>query len=122
MIDLPWTEKYRPKSLSDVIGQRLVVERLRSFVERGNFPNMIFAGSPGIGKTACGQCWETVIRQDEQIAVRVQDAPAYPAGRADPALISGPDPEWRRELAASRAKLLAPGALLARLGQSLAGR
>ena len=23
-----------------------------------------------IGKVACGQCWETVIRQDEQIAVR----------------------------------------------------
>ena len=53
MIDLPWTEKYRPKSLSEVIGQKLIVERLRSFVERGNFPNMIFAGSAGIGKTTC---------------------------------------------------------------------
>jgi replication factor C small subunit len=52
MIDLPWTEKYRPHSLSDVIGQKLIVDRLKSFVERGNFPNMIFAGSPGIGKTA----------------------------------------------------------------------
>ena len=53
IIDLPWTEKYRPKSLTDVIGQKLIVERLRSFVERGNFPNMIFAGSPGVGKTVC---------------------------------------------------------------------
>lgn len=52
-LDLPWTEKYRPKRLSDVIGQKLIVGRLRSFVERGNFPNMIFAGSPGVGKTAC---------------------------------------------------------------------
>ncbi|HUY70586.1 MAG TPA: replication factor C small subunit [Candidatus Baltobacteraceae bacterium] len=52
-VDLPWTEKYRPKSLADTIGQKLIVERLRSFVERGNFPNMIFAGSPGIGKTTC---------------------------------------------------------------------
>ncbi len=52
MIDLPWTEKYRPKALADVIGQKLIVDRLKSFVERGNFPNMIFAGSPGIGKTA----------------------------------------------------------------------
>ena len=35
-----------------------------------------------IGRVACGQCWETVIRQDEQIAVRVQDAaPARPAMR-----------------------------------------
>lgn len=53
LVDLPWTEKYRPKTLDDVIGQRLIVERLKSFVERGNFPNMIFAGSPGVGKTAC---------------------------------------------------------------------
>ncbi len=50
---LPWTEKYRPKSLNDVIGQKLIVERLKSFVKRGNFPNMIFAGTAGIGKTAC---------------------------------------------------------------------
>ncbi|MGC8651976.1 MAG: replication factor C small subunit [Candidatus Micrarchaeia archaeon] len=52
-MDLPWTEKYRPKSLSEVIGQKVIVERLRSFVERKNFPNMIFAGGPGVGKTAC---------------------------------------------------------------------
>ena len=52
-MDLPWTEKYRPKSISDVIGQKLIVGRLKSFVERGNFPSMIFAGSPGVGKTAC---------------------------------------------------------------------
>jgi replication factor C small subunit len=53
LLDLPWTEKYRPKALSEVIGQRLIVDRLKSFVERGNFPSMIFAGPPGIGKTAC---------------------------------------------------------------------
>jgi replication factor C small subunit len=52
-IDLPWQEKYRPKSLSEVIGQKLIVNRLSSFVKKGNFPSMIFAGSAGIGKTSC---------------------------------------------------------------------
>lgn len=52
-IDLPWTEKYRPQSLDDIIGQKAIVERLKSFVNRKNFPNMIFAGGPGVGKTAC---------------------------------------------------------------------
>ncbi len=52
-MDLPWTEKYRPKNLKEVIGQKLIVERLSSFISRGNFPNMIFAGPPGIGKTTC---------------------------------------------------------------------
>jgi replication factor C small subunit len=50
---MPWTEKYRPKALSEVIGQTIIVKRLKAFVERGNFPNMIFAGSAGIGKTTC---------------------------------------------------------------------
>ena len=53
VLDLPWTEKYRPSRLDDVIGQPLIVERLKSFVGRGNFPSMIFAGSAGIGKTTC---------------------------------------------------------------------
>ena len=52
-LDLPWTEKYRPKSLEEVIGQKPIVERLKSFIKGSNFPNMIFAGSAGIGKTTC---------------------------------------------------------------------
>ncbi|MGC8648133.1 MAG: replication factor C small subunit [Candidatus Micrarchaeia archaeon] len=52
-MDIPWTEKYRPKTLDEVIGQQLIVKRLKAFVQKGNFPNMIFAGSAGIGKTTC---------------------------------------------------------------------
>ena len=52
-LDLPWTEKYRPGSLDEVIGQKLIVERIKAFVKNGSFPNMIFAGSAGIGKTTC---------------------------------------------------------------------
>ncbi len=51
VLDLSWTEKYRPSKLSEVIGQSAIVERLRAFVKKGNFPNMIFSGSAGIGKT-----------------------------------------------------------------------
>lgn len=50
-LGLPWTEKYRPGKLEEVIGQSLIVDRLRSFVKNNNFPNMIFAGSAGVGKT-----------------------------------------------------------------------
>ncbi|VVB66774.1 Replication factor C small subunit [Candidatus Gugararchaeum adminiculabundum] len=48
---MPWTEKYRPKNLSDVIGQKEITEHLRAFVKAKNMPNMLFAGPPGIGKT-----------------------------------------------------------------------
>jgi replication factor C small subunit len=48
-----WTEKYRPKMLKDVVDQKHVVERLKSFVKEGRIPHMIFAGPPGTGKTCC---------------------------------------------------------------------
>jgi replication factor C small subunit len=48
-----WTEKYRPKLLKDVVDQKHVVERLKSFVREGRIPHMIFAGPPGTGKTCC---------------------------------------------------------------------
>jgi replication factor C small subunit len=53
LLDLPWTEKYRPYTLDEVIGQELIVDRLKAFVKKKNFPSMIFAGSAGVGKTTC---------------------------------------------------------------------
>jgi replication factor C small subunit len=47
----PWTEKYRPRSLSDIAGQSEIVSLLSAYVKEKNMPNLLFAGSPGIGKT-----------------------------------------------------------------------
>src|SRR5665648_269379 len=47
-----WIEKYRPKTLSDVVGQDAVVSRLKSYEEAGNMPHLLFTGKPGVGKTA----------------------------------------------------------------------
>ncbi len=47
-----WVEKYRPKSLSDVVDQEDIISTLKEFVEKKNIPNMLFSGPPGIGKTA----------------------------------------------------------------------
>jgi len=48
-----WTEKYRPKTLDEVINQKHVVERLKAWVKKGSIPNMLFAGPAGVGKTCC---------------------------------------------------------------------
>jgi len=48
---LPWTEKYRPKSLEGVFGQTEVVKSLKAFVKARNMPNLLFSGPPGVGKT-----------------------------------------------------------------------
>ena len=47
----PWTERYRPRSLKEVIGQKEVIPKLQAFVKEKNITNMIFAGSAGTGKT-----------------------------------------------------------------------
>lgn len=48
-----WTEKYRPKTLDDVVGQKSIVDRLKGYVEAKNMSHLMFAGTPGTGKTTC---------------------------------------------------------------------
>ncbi len=48
-----WTEKYRPKELKDVVGQKGIVERLQAYAETGSLPHLLFSGPAGIGKTSC---------------------------------------------------------------------
>ncbi|MBW2997518.1 replication factor C small subunit, partial [Candidatus Woesearchaeota archaeon] len=47
-----WTEKYRPKDFSEVLGQDAVVSRVKAFVESKNMPHLLFAGPAGVGKTS----------------------------------------------------------------------
>lgn len=48
-----WVEKYRPRKLSEVVGQDDVVARLQGYVRAGNLPHLLFAGPAGTGKTTC---------------------------------------------------------------------
>lgn len=49
---LPWVEKHRPQHLSDIAGQKQVIDMLKHSVENDNLPHLLFYGAPGTGKTS----------------------------------------------------------------------
>lgn len=55
-MELPWTEKYRPKKLDDMVGQDAIVDRLKAYVKEKSLPHLLFAGSAGCGKTSAALC------------------------------------------------------------------
>ena len=46
-----WVEKYRPKSIDDCILPESTKEIFKGFLDQGEIPNLLLAGSAGVGKT-----------------------------------------------------------------------
>ncbi|MFQ5531631.1 MAG: replication factor C small subunit, partial [Candidatus Nanoarchaeia archaeon] len=46
-----WTEKYRPSSFSNMVGQEDTIKRIQSLVDSLNIPHLLFAGPAGTGKS-----------------------------------------------------------------------
>lgn len=49
---LPWTEKYRPKTLDEIISHGTIIETLRSAIQKNGLQHLLFHGVPGSGKTS----------------------------------------------------------------------
>ena len=51
MSDFIWVEKYRPKTIDECILPDTIKKTFKEFLNKGEIPNMLLAGPPGIGKT-----------------------------------------------------------------------
>lgn len=46
-----WTEKYRPKSFDEMVGQADIIKRVKNLTNALNIPHLLFAGPAGVGKS-----------------------------------------------------------------------
>lgn len=75
-MDEPWTVKYMPKILDDIVGQYNAIDLLKHLSEREviscetneetirirpNIPNILLVGPTGVGKTSTAECFSKAI-------------------------------------------------------------
>jgi replication factor C small subunit len=56
LANLMWSEKYRPKKLSEVIDQKEIIKGISNLIKSPDIPHMLFAGPAGVGKTTTALC------------------------------------------------------------------
>tara|TARA_A100001515_G_scaffold139484_1_gene134155 strand:- start:42 stop:977 length:936 start_codon:yes stop_codon:yes gene_type:complete len=55
MEDFLWVEKYRPKTIGECVLPSGLKQTLSEFISKGDLPNMILSGGPGVGKTTAAK-------------------------------------------------------------------
>ncbi len=76
--EIPLVEKYRPKTLDDIVQQDEIVKVLKNTLETGEMPHLLFYGGPGTGKTSTilalvMQLFGPVIVHDRVIELNASD-------------------------------------------------
>ena len=46
-----WTERYRPKTFSEIVGQPDIIKKVQALTNSMNIPHLLFAGPAGTGKS-----------------------------------------------------------------------
>ncbi len=59
-----WVEKYRPQTLDDCILPAHIREQLDAFVKKGELPNLLLSGGPGVGKTTVAKALSNDLKMD----------------------------------------------------------
>ena len=52
MSNLPFSEKYRPRKLDDLILDDIIYTKIQNIIKNKDVPNIIFTGKSGVGKTS----------------------------------------------------------------------
>ena len=79
-----WTEKYRPASSREIVGQDPVIRHLTSFAGCGTVPHLILSGPHGTGKSVAIECFAKDLYKEnwEQNTTVFQTAEIFLQGKA----------------------------------------
>lgn len=64
MEEFLWVEKYRPKKISDCVLPEDLKNTFQEFVTKGNVPNLLLSGGPGVGKTTVAKAMLEELNSD----------------------------------------------------------
>ncbi len=62
--NLPWSEKYRPTKLEDILLDNLMLKKIRARIKDGVLEDTIITGNTGQGKTTLAVCLTKLIQGD----------------------------------------------------------
>ena len=61
---VPWVEKYRPKTLDEVVGQEHIISQLKNYTDIRQIRHILAVGPPGTGKTTVAYCLANHLKVD----------------------------------------------------------
>jgi DNA polymerase III delta prime subunit len=71
--DSLWVEKYRPKTLDDFIGTDANKALFTAFQNKDEIPNLLFVGTPGLGKTSLAKIIVNDILKCQYLYINASD-------------------------------------------------
>ncbi len=83
MLEIPWTEKYRPTTFDEIVSQSIAINNLKKFVQTTNIPHLIFTGPAGTGKTSTALIIARHFLKDDQLDTNLLELNASDTVRID---------------------------------------